>query len=397
MSTPLPPLRLKRGEDRRVRHGHPWIYSNEIDTAQTPLKAFEPGDQVQVQDSRGEPVGIAYVNPHSLISARLLSRRPDGAADRGLVAERLRVALRLRERLYPTPHYRLVHGESDGLPGLVLDRYGEVLVGQIATAGMERLRPEIEAAVAEVVAPACLVWRNAGSARRLENLPEYVEAGIGELPDRIQAVEDGVTFTVPLASAQKTGWFYDQRGNRDLLMRLGRGERLLDVFAYQGGWGLRAAATFAREVICVDSSLPSCQAIEANAAANGLSGRIDTLHADAFEALKALREDGQRFDVVVLDPPAFIKRRKDHKEGVQAYRRINQLAMKLLVPDGVLVTCSCSHHLDEAELMAAVQDSAVRTGRHVAVLARLQQGPDHPVLPAVAETAYLKGLLCRVT
>lgn len=396
MSSPLPPLRLKRGEDRRVRHGHPWIYSNEIDTATTPLSAFDPGTLATVFDARDQTIGTAYVNPHSLICARLMSRRADVAVDRELIAERLRAALRLRERLYPTPHYRLAFGESDGLPGLVLDRYGDVIVGQIATAGMEALRAEIEAAVAQIVQPRSLVWRNTGGARSLERLPEYLEAGFGELPDALEVHEGDLRFRIELAHAQKTGWFYDQQANRDLLVRYGSGARVLDVFAYLGGWGLRAAAAFADKVLCVDASLPCCEGIERNSTLNDMTGKLDTVHSEAFEALKLLRENQERFDVVVLDPPAFIKRRKDHKEGLLAYRRLNQQAMKLLAPDGLLVTCSCSHHLAETELLDAVHDAAIRTGRHATVLMRLQQSPDHPVHPAIPETAYLKGLLCRI-
>ena len=397
MSTPQPILRLKRNEDRRVRHGHPWIYSNEIDTAVTPLRDLQPGTLATVVDSRGEALGTAYANPHSLICARLLTRRPGLLVDRDLIGERLRAALRLRERLYATPHYRLVFGESDGLPGLVLDRYGDTLVGQIGTAGMEALRPEIEAAVATVIAPKALVWRNTGSVRKLESLPEYVEAGIGEIHETVQVQEGELRLEVPLAHAQKTGWFYDQRSNRDRFVELASGKRVLDVFAYQGGWGLRAAQTFADKVLCIDASLPACENIEANAARNGLSEKIDCAHADAFEALKTLNDNGERFDVVVLDPPAFIKRRKDHKEGLLAYKRINRLAMRVLAPDGVLVSCSCSHHLSEPELLDAIHEGAIKTGRHATALHRLQQSPDHPLHPAIPESAYLQGFICRVS
>jgi 23S rRNA (cytosine1962-C5)-methyltransferase len=256
MSANLPPLHLRKGEDRRVRHGHPWIYSNEVDAAASPLAGFEPGQLVRVHDGRGQSLGTAYVNPRSLISARLMTRDTGSTVDSFLIAKRLRAALALRERLYKEPYYRLVFGESDGLPGLVLDRYGSTLVGQIATAGMEALRPAVEAAVAEVIAPENLVWRNAGGARDLESLPHYVEAGIGVVPEQIEAREDGLRFRVDFAHAQKTGWFYDQAANRDLFTRYASGARVLDVFAYLGGWGLRAAARFADKVICVDASLP---------------------------------------------------------------------------------------------------------------------------------------------
>lgn len=396
MSANLPPLRLKKGEDRRIRHGHPWIYSNEIDAAATPLSGFGAGQLVRVHDAREQSLGTAYVNPHSLITARLLTRDTGSTVDQYLIAKRLRAALALRERLYAEPYYRLVFGESDGLPGLVIDRYGSTLVGQIATAGMEALRPAIEAAVAEVIAPENLVWRNTGSARKLENLPNYVEAGIGAVPEQIETREDGLRFHIDLNHAQKTGWFYDQRANRDLFARYARGAKVLDVFAYLGGWGLRAAARFAERVVCVDASLPACEGIEANAALNDLSDKVDTLHADAFDAIKALRDDGERFDVVIVDPPAFIKRRKDHPAGLTAYKRLNQQAVKLLASDGLLVTCSCSHHLPEQELTHIVHEATSRAGRSAALLARLQQGPDHPVHPAIPETAYLKGLICAV-
>ncbi|MFB9068051.1 class I SAM-dependent rRNA methyltransferase [Pseudofulvimonas gallinarii] len=396
MTATLPPLRLKKGEDRRLRHGHPWIYSNQIDTAATPLAGFEPGQLVRVHDARDMLIGIGYINPHSLITVRLLTRDTGTTVDAYLVAKRLRAALALRERMYDQPYYRLVFGESDGLPGLVIDRYGSTLVGQIATAGMEALRPLVEQAVAEVLAPENLVWRNTGGSRAMEKLPEYVEAGIGEVPGTIEAREGDLRFRIDFAHAQKTGWFYDQRGNRDLFARYGSGARVLDVFSYLGGWGLRAAATFAERVVCVDSSLPACEGIEANAALNDLSGKVDTLHADAFDALKALREDGEQFDVIVLDPPAFIKRRKDHAAGLVAYKRLNQQALRMLAPGGLLVTCSCSHHLPEPELMHVVHEATSRAGRNASVLARLQQGPDHPLHPAIVETAYLKGLVCAV-
>ena len=396
MSLNLPPLRLKKGEERRIRHGHPWIYSNQIDTMATPLSGFEPGQLVRVHDARDGLLGIAYVNPHSLICARMLTRDTGTTVDAYLIGKRLRAALTLRERLYSEPYYRLVFGESDGLPGLVLDRYGSTLVGQIATAGMEALRPMIEEAVAEVIAPENLVWRNTGGVRGMENLPDYVEAGIGEVPGQIEAREGGLRFRIEFAHAQKTGWFYDQHANRELFARYARGARVLDVFAYLGGWGLRAAATFADKVICVDSSLPACEGIEANAALNDVSDKVDTLHADAFDALKALRDDGEQFDVIVLDPPAFIKRRKDHAAGLVAYKRLNQQALRLLAPSGLLVTCSCSHHLPEEELMHVVHEATSRAGRSASILARLQQGPDHPLHPAIVETGYLKGLICSV-
>ncbi|HKY89758.1 MAG TPA: class I SAM-dependent methyltransferase, partial [Nevskiaceae bacterium] len=250
-----PPLRLNPNAERRLRVGHTWIFSNEVDVAATPLKSFQPGDLVTVVDARNKPVGTAYVNPATLIAARLISGRPDCTIDTEWVARRVRSALALRERLYPTPHYRLVHGESDGLPGLVVDRFGDVLVAQLATAGIERLRPLVVAALQEVVRPAGILFRNDGGARALESLPAAVES-IGVVPDAADVDESGVRFVAPIREGQKTGWFYDQRDNRDRLARYVGGRSLLDVFSYVGGWAIRAAKQGAATATCVDSSQP---------------------------------------------------------------------------------------------------------------------------------------------
>jgi 23S rRNA (cytosine1962-C5)-methyltransferase len=386
-------LRLKRGEDGRIRDGHLWVFSNEVDVAKTPLSGFTPGQHVLVVDDRERPLGVGYVNPNALIAARILARDPGRAIDRRLVAERLSAALALRARLHDSPHHRLVFGESDGLPGLVLDRFDDVLVGQIATAGMEALRPEIEAAVAEVLAPRALVWKNSGSVRQFEALPEYVEAGIGELPRTVRVHEGGVEFAVDPVRGQKTGWFYDQRANRDLLERFVSGARVLDCFSYVGAWGIRAAALGASEVTCLDASAQAVAQIESNAALNGLSGRVSAQMGDAFEALREMRQQRRRFDVVIVDPPAFAKRRKDFQEARMAYRRINELAMRVLAEDGILVSCSCSFHMPRESFVDAVGHGALKLARDFRVLAHLGQSPDHPVLPAIPETAYLKGVV----
>jgi 23S rRNA (cytosine1962-C5)-methyltransferase len=392
----LPPLQLKRGEDRRLRAGHLWVYSNEVDTAATPLTALAAGAQVRVLSDRGQFLGTAYVNPHSLICARILSRSPVHPPDRSLIVHRLRIALALRERHYAAPSYRLVHGESDGLPGLVLDRYGDVLVGQIATAGMEAMRADVEAAVQQVLAPSALVWKNDGGARELEQLPKQVITGIGRAPDELEVVEGVLQFRVPLASGQKTGWFYDQAANRELFRRLlWPGVRVLDVCSYAGGWAVTALRCGAREAICVDSSEAALGYARRNAEANGV--QVGVRHGDAFDVLDELQKAGERFDVVVLDPPAFIKRRKDHARGAAAYRKLNQLAMRLLERDALLVSCSCSWHLGGDELLGLVQSAARHTSRFAQLLASGGQSPDHPVHPAIPETRYLKAFFTRVT
>jgi 23S rRNA (cytosine1962-C5)-methyltransferase len=391
-----PALFLKRGEDARLRAGHVWVFSNEVDVARSPLGEFEPGEIAAILDHRGKPVGIGYVNPNSLIAARLVVRGVAHALDKSLIVHRLNVALALREKLYAEPYYRLVFGESDGLPGLVLDRFGDVVVGQIATAGMERLKDSITEAVVKVLKPRQLWWKNDASIRAQEHLPEYADLGYGDYGAQPIVREGGLEFALDPVGGQKTGWFYDQRDNRDRLARFVEGKRVLDVFSYLGAWGLRAAAFGAREVDCVDASASAVEAIGANAERNGFADRVRAIRADAFDHLKALREARERYDVVILDPPAFIKRRKDFAEGRLAYRRLNELGMQVLAKDGILVTCSCSHHMSRAVLLESVQQGVRHLDRQAQALIQLQQSPDHPVHPAIPETDYLKGFVCRV-
>jgi len=390
----LPELRLKRREDRRLNAGHLWIFSNEVDIAATPLGAFEPGARCRVLNDRGRFLGHAYVNPHALICARLLNRDPGVAPDRALLVERLRRALTLRERLYEKPFYRLVHGESDGLPGLVLDRYGGVIVGQIGTAGMEAMKEDLRAAIATVLEPDCLIWKNDSQARQLEGLDSYVETAAGSPPERIWLEENSVRFCVPVGAGQKTGWFYDQAANRRALLKYVPGRRVLDVFSYLGAWGLAAARAGAEEVLCVDASAPALELLQESARENSLA--VETRRGEAFVILESLRDAGEQFDVVVVDPPAFIKKRRDTAKGQAAYRKLNQLAMQLLPPDGILVSCSCSYHLADADLLNAIQQAGRHLGRFVQVLESGTQSPDHPVHPAIPETRYLKSFFCRV-
>ena len=392
----LPVLRLKRGEDRRIAAGHMWVFSNEVDTASTPLTALTTGALVQMQSHRGHFLGYAYVNPHALICARIVGRDIAHPVDRALIAQRLEVALALRKRLTRDPYYRLVFGESDGLPGLVLDRSGDIVVGQIATAGMEALKADVEAAVREVLNPRVLVWKNDSGARDLEHLPHGVEAAFGEIPDEIEVYESGLRFMAPLRAGQKTGWFYDQTANRQRLVRyLWPGMRVLDICSYVGAWAITALKNGAATARCVDSSESALQVASRNARANGVS--IETTHDDAFDALRAMQERGDRYDVVILDPPAFIKRKKDVPQGQAAYRKLNQLALGLMDGDGLLVSCSCSYHMSADDLVTAIQSAARHSGRFVQILEAGGQSPDHPIHPAIPETRYLKTFFCRVT
>ncbi len=391
-----PILKLKRGEDRRLRSGHLWVFSNEVDTEATPLTTLPVGAMVRVVSDRDQFLGFAYVNPHALICARILSRSPVHAPDRSLLVHRLKLALALRERLYSAPFYRWVFGESDGLPGLVLDRYGDIIVGQIATAGMEALRGEIEAAVVSVLSPRALVWKNDGGSRELEQLPRQVITPIGRAPEELQIFESGLNFTVPLVSAQKTGWFYDQRTNREQWRAMIQpGARVLDVCSYAGAWAIGALTRGAASALCVDASEAALAVATRNAAANGVT--LSTRQGDAFEVLDELVRAGERFDAIVLDPPAFIKRKKDIPRGQAAYRKLNQIAMRLLERDALLVSCSCSYHLGADELINLIQSAARHSGRFVQILYSGGQSADHPLHPAIPETRYLKAFFCRAT
>jgi 23S rRNA (cytosine1962-C5)-methyltransferase len=402
MSTPDPatdfaPLRLKKSEDRRLRAGHPWVYSNEVDTEATPLRLFEPGQPVVVEAHNGKPLGTGYINPHSLICARLVSRDAEHPFGPSLLVHRLNVALALRERIYQQPGYRLVYGEADGLPGLVVDRYGEYCVAQITTAGMERLKDALLAALHKVLRPRAVLWRNDSPVRELEGLPSYVEiTGDEPLPETVLIEENGTPFEVPLASGQKTGWYYDHQDNRARLLKYVANRQVLDLFSYLGGWGIQAVHHGAAGALCVDDSARALGYAAANAARNGLAERVTTRQGDAFSVLKTLREERARFDIVVLDPPAFIKRRKDLKEGLVAYRRLNEMAMQVLAREGLLVSCACSQLLPQDMLENILLQSARHLDRSLQLLERGQQGPDHPVHPAIPETAYLKALFTRV-
>ncbi len=391
--TALPPLRLRPREERRLRAGHSWVFSNEVDIECTPLRSFEAGALAQVEDSRGAPLGLAYVNPNALICARLLSRNPRARIDADWFALRLNAALALRQRLFEQPFYRLVHAEGDGLPGLVVDRYGDVLVTQFTTAGIEARKPEILAALHSVLKPAGILLRNDGSGRDLEQLPKYSETA-GTVPDGTEIEEAGLRFEVPLKSGQKTGWFFDQRDNRLRLARYVRGARVLDLFSYVGGWGVRAAAAGAASVLCVDSSATALAQAQQNAQRNGLT--LQTREGDALEVLKALKSEAAQFDVVVLDPPALIKRRRDYDAGFEHYARLNHLALQLLAADGVLVSCSCSHHLPAEDLQRLLLRETRKLGRRLQILEQGGAAPDHPLHPAIAETGYLKAFFCRV-
>jgi 23S rRNA (cytosine1962-C5)-methyltransferase len=392
----LRPLRLKRNEERRLRAGHVWAFSNEVDVNNTPLTSFESGEAVEVQDYRSRTIGSGYVNPHSLICARLVSHDKRHPWPPSLIVHRLKVALSLRQTLFEQPFYRLVYGESDGLPGLVVDRFGDLLVVQITTAGMERMKDDVVAALDKVLRPSAVWLRNDNPIRALEHLPQYVEASIGEVPEHVRLIEHGVDFDVSVHTGQKTGWYFDQCDNRGCLRTLVKDKKVLDVFSYIGTWGIHAATSGAAAVTCIDESQLALECARANAALNGLADTVEVREGDAFKLLQELHISGEGFDVVILDPPAFIKRKKDINVGTEASRRLNELAMQVLTRDAMPVSCSCSYHLPLDRLVAQMFAAARRLSRDMQILGIGGQAPDHPVHPAIPETAYLKAIFARL-
>ncbi len=389
-------LILAKGEERRVRVGHLWVFSNEIDVKRTPLRGLTPGEPVRLEDFKGEFLANAYVNPASLIAARVVSRRPSRFLDADLIRERLADALALRQRLFAEPFYRLCFAEGDFLPGLTVDRYGDVAVAQIGTAGVERLKDEVAAALREICGIRALLWRNDVPSRAHEGLEQYVAPAFGEAPGEVGIVENGVRFLVPLAEGQKTGWFYDQRLNRARFAAYASGARVLDLFSYAGSFGVGAAAAGAESVLCVDASARALDFAARSAALNGVADKVAVRQGDVFAVLDALKAEGARFDLICLDPPAFIKHKKDQAKGEQAYVKANREAMKLLADGGMLLSCSCSQPLDAEGLRTVVRKAANQRKADLQILEQGRQGPDHPVHPAMPETSYLKTLLCRV-
>lgn len=395
MSNNYPQIRVLAGRHKRVAGGHPWVYSNELDMA-AEARALPAGSLVLLVNHAGEAMGVAGFNPHSLIAARLLDRKPKAIIDQGWVEARLRACLALRERLFDTPHYRLIHAEADGLPGLVVDRFGPVLSVQFNSAIMEGLRAPILAALDEVLAPQAVLLRNDSAVRGLEGLQAGVETVKGEIPETVELEEYGVRFLADLAGGQKTGWFYDQRDNRRFVASLARGGRMLDVYSHTGGFAIHAAAAGAESVFAVDRSAPALALAGQSAALNGCAERCNFVKADAFNEMERLAAAGERYDVVVADPPAFVKSRKDLKAGIKAYRKMMRLAAKLTAPGGCLFVASCSHHMTAELFDEQIRKTLADANRAARILRQAGAAPDHPLHPFLPESGYLKAVALQL-
>ncbi len=390
-----PTLRLLPGHDRRLRVGHPWVFSNELDWS-ADMRRLPPGVVVRLEAAGGRPEGTFMFNPRSLIAARRLSRDSEAAIDRDFVAARLERSGALRARLFASPFHRLCHAEGDGLPGLVIDRYGEVLVVSHNTAGMAALEADILAALTGLYRPVAVVARDDSQARALEGLPERVALAAGALPERVRVEEGGVTFPVDPLGGQKTGWFYDQRFNRDAVAALARGARVLDAYCHTGAFGLRCAAEGAAHVTLADRSEPALSLAAETARTNGLAERVVIQRAEAFGLFERLAGEGARFDLVVCDPPAFAKSRKDHGPALKGYEKLARLAATVVAPGGFLFLASCSHHVSAEEFATCAARGLARAGREGRVLRSAGAGPDHPVHPHLPESAYLKSELLQL-
>lgn len=391
--TDLPEIHMLKGHERRVRSGHPWAFANEL-AMSADAKALPPGTLVRLMTSERNPIGLAHFNPHSLIAARVLTRDFKRAAiDQGFIERRLARALRIREHLYEAPYYRLVHAEADGLPGLVIDRFGDALVVQLNTAAMAALEEPVLAALDVVLEPSRVVLRGDSRARALEGLEDDVRVVRGEAPEEPLVVhENGLAFLCDPVGGQKTGWFYDQRDNRAFAARLARGQRVLDLYAYGGGFGLVAAAAGADEVVLVDSSKPALELAEAAARRNGLSERCRFEAADAFKALGAMNDAKARFGLVMGDPPAFARSRRDVPAALKGYRKLTRGLAAVTAEGGFLVMSCCSHPVEPEAFATAVAQGLRDAGRPARLLRSAGAGPDHPRHPSLPETAYLKCL-----
>jgi len=394
MNVRLPIIRLRPREGWRVRNGAPWAFSNEI-VMDDNVKALVPGSRIELAAEDGATIGFGYFNPKSLIAIRLLAKQV-GKIDAAFFAERFRHARALRERFYDAPFYRLVHAEGDGLPGLVIDRFGEICVVQITTAGMERFIEDLITGLDAAIAPKAVILRNDAPARGLEGLDSYVRVAKGEAPERIRVEENGVVYFADPQTGQKSGWYYDERENRAFIANLAKGRRVLDAYCYSGGFSVLAAARGAERVTGLDSSEAALKLAGEAAAANRVAESCRFVKGEVFQELERLAQTGERFDIVVCDPPPFAPSRKDLEVAARAYRKLARLSAVIVAPGGFLMLASCSHNISLERFGIECAAGIGRAGRSAALIREAGAGPDHPVHPMLPETAYLKALVYAV-
>jgi 23S rRNA (cytosine1962-C5)-methyltransferase len=390
-----PDVYLLPGRDRRVSHGHPWVFSNEI-RMDAAAKAIPAGALVRLHRVDGKLIGIGTFNARALICFRLFDRDSKAVIDESLIRARLSQALETRSRLYPTPYYRLIHGEADGLPGLVVDRYGDAVVLQSGTAGMDALMAHVIEALRVLLSPAAVILRNDSAFRQMEGLEQKVAVVEGKLEGPVEVREGGPVLLADVLHGQKTGWFYDQRDNRAFVARLAMGLTVLDVYCYTGGFAIQSAAAGAKEVVGIDRSEKALELARRAAQLNTLGDRASFRSGEAFATLELLGQGGKRYDLVASDPPAFAKSGKDVKPALRGYRKLASLSAGVVAPGGFLFIASCSHAIGLDAFTAEVAAGIAKAGRSGRILRTAGAGADHPVHPHLPESAYLKALTLQL-
>jgi 23S rRNA (cytosine1962-C5)-methyltransferase len=393
----LPVVRLiPKAEARAIRHGFPWVYANELVTDRR-TRNMTAGSLAILEDASRTPMGVVAVNPNSKIICRMLDSNPEAVIDEAWFVARITRAYLHRARLYDAPYYRLIHAEADGLPGVVIDRFGDVAVIQPNAAWADVLLAPMVAALHKVTGVTTVVMNGTGRARSLEGLEERTEALVGETPkDPVAVLMNGATYMADVIGGQKTGLFFDQRPNHAFAASLSKDARVLDMFSHVGGFGLAALAAGAKSALAVDGSAPALELAERGAAAMNVTDRFETRKGDAFDVLAALAEEGQSYDVVVCDPPAFAPGKPSLEAGLRAYERVARLAAPLVAEGGYLVLCSCSHAVDLTRFRNACSRGIGRGGRRGQIIHTGFAGPDHPLMPHLAESGYLKALFYRL-
>lgn len=392
----LPAIRLRpKANARAIRHGFPWVYADEV-VLDRRTRALPPGSFARLEDDERRPLALVTVNPLSKIVGRVMDRDPEAVVDSDWLQARLRRALALRERLFDAPFYRLIHAEADGLPGVVIDRFGDAAVIQPNAAWADAMIGPLADALQAITGVRSVVMNGAGRARSLEGLDERTELLTGALDGPVAVTMNGATYFADLLGGQKTGLFYDQRPNHAFAQRLVGGQDVLDVFSHVGGFGLAALAAGANRALLVDASAPALDLAARGAAAMSTGDRLETRRGDAFAAMEALATEDARFGLVVCDPPAFAPAKPALEAGLRAYERVARLAAPLVAPGGMLCLCSCSHAADLAAFRNASARGIGRAGRRMQIIHTGLAGPDHPVLPQLAESGYLKALFFRL-
>lgn len=397
MPSSFPVVRLKpKANARAVRHGFPWVYDNEIVTDRR-SRALSPGTLAVLEDSERTPMGVVATNPNSRIFCRMIDRDPTAQIDQAWFTAKLARALELRARLYDQPFYRLIHAEADGLPGVVIDRFGDVAVVQPNAAWADVLLEPLVAALVEVTGVSTVLKNSAGRARSLEGLEDDSGVVVGTAPNApVSVVMNDATYLADLTGGQKTGLYFDQRMNQRFAASLCKEAKVLDVFSHVGGFSLASLAAGATSALAVDGSAAALSLAEQGAEQGGVSDRFATRKGDAFDVLTALAEEGETFDVVICDPPAFAPSKPALEKGLRAYERIARLAAPLVREGGYLGLCSCSHAADLARFRGASTRGIGRAGRHAQLIHTGYAGPDHPLMPQLAESGYLKALFYRL-